>query len=74
MAAGGPLFSGSSPIAYYLDSVPFGLIKTAITPDSNAYDLDRIEVLRGPQGTLYGASAQNGVVRVLTKDANLEDF
>ena len=74
VAAGGPLFSGSSPIAYYLDSVPFGLIKTAITPDSNPYDLDRIEVLRGPQGTLYGASAQNGVVRVLTKDANLEDF
>lgn len=74
VAAGGPLFSGSSPIAYYLDSVPFGLIKTAITPDSNPYDLDRIEVLRGPQGTLYGASAQNGVVRVLTKDANPSDF
>lgn len=74
VTAGGPLFSGSSPIAYYLDSVPFGLIKTAIAPDSNAYDLERIEVLRGPQGTLYGASAQNGVVRVLTKDANLSDF
>ena len=74
VAAGGPLFSGSSPIAYYLDSVPFGLIKTAVTPDSNPYDLDRIEVLRGPQGTLYGASAQNGVVRVLTKDVDLDYF
>ena len=43
-------------------------------PDANSYDLDRIEVLRGPQGTLYGASALNGVVRVLTNDANLNDF
>jgi iron complex outermembrane recepter protein len=74
VTAGGPLFFGSSPIAYYLDSVPFGLVKTAIAPDSNVFDLDRVEVLRGPQGTLYGASAQNGVVRVLTKDADLDDF
>lgn len=74
VTAGGPLFTGSSPVAYYLDSVPFGLVKTAIAPDSAVYDLDRIEVLRGPQGTLYGASAQNGVVRVLTKDADLREF
>ena len=74
VTAGGPTFNGSSPIAYYLDSVPFGFVKTAIVPDSNAYDLDRIEVLRGPQGTLYGANAQNGVVRVLTKDADLDEF
>ena len=74
VTAAGALFSGSSPIAYYLDSVPFGLIKTAIAPDSNAFDLQRVEVLRGPQGTLYGASAQNGVVRVLTNDADLDEF
>jgi outer membrane receptor protein involved in Fe transport len=74
VTAGGPLFNGSSPIAYYIDSMPFGLIKTAIGPDSSAYDLKQIEVLRGPQGTLYGASAQNGVVRVLTQDVNLQDL
>jgi outer membrane receptor protein involved in Fe transport len=33
-----------------------------------------VEVLRGSQGTLYGASSLGGVVRVLTKDANLSDF
>lgn len=65
-------FAGSSPIGYYLDSVPFGFVRSAIGPDSNAYDLERVEVLRGPQGTLYGASAQNGVVRVLTRDPDLE--
>jgi iron complex outermembrane receptor protein len=66
--------NGASPIGYYIDSVPFGFIKTAISPDLNAYDLERVEVLRGPQGTLYGASALNGVVRVLTHQADLDDF
>src|ERR1700722_7859427 len=74
VTASGPLFSGPSPIGYYLDSVPFGLVGSAVQPDANSYDLDHIEVLRGPQGTLYGASALNGVVRVLTNDAQLNDF
>jgi outer membrane receptor protein involved in Fe transport len=66
--------SGSSIVGYYLDATPFSLIKRAIVPDTAAYDLQRVEVLRGPQGTLYGASALNGVVRVLTNDANLDKF
>ncbi len=74
VTAGGPLFAGASPVSYYLDSVPFGLVQSAFAPDANAYDLERVEVLRGPQGTLYGASAQAGVVRVLTRDADLEHF
>ncbi|HEV8331159.1 MAG TPA: TonB-dependent receptor [Steroidobacteraceae bacterium] len=74
VSASGPTFNGSSPVAYYMDSVPFGLVKTAIAPDTNAYDLERVEVLRGPQGTLYGASALNGVVRILTHDADLDQF
>ena len=69
-----PTLGGSSPIAYYLDSVPFGLIRSAIAPDSDPYDMQRVEVLRGPQGTLYGASALNGVVRVLTYDPDLNIF
>jgi iron complex outermembrane recepter protein len=74
VTAAGATFFGSNPIGYYLDTVPFTLVKSAIVPDSNAYDLQRVEVLRGPQGTLYGASALNGVVRVLTRDANLDRF
>jgi outer membrane receptor protein involved in Fe transport len=74
VSAGSATFAGSNPVSYYLDSVPFGLVQSAVTPDSNAYDLARVEVLRGPQGTLYGASAQAGVVRVLTKDADLDRF
>lgn len=74
VAPNGGLFSGSSPIAYYLDGVPFGLVDTAIAPNASGYDLQRVEVLRGPQGTLYGASALNGVVRVLTQDADLDQL
>lgn len=65
---------GSTPVAYYIDGVPFALIRSAIVPDMNVYDLQRIEVLSGPQGTLYGASALNGVIRILTNDSNLNDF
>jgi iron complex outermembrane recepter protein len=71
VTANAPTLNGSNPVSYYLDTVPFSFVKSAIAPDSNAYDLQRVEVLRGPQGTLYGASALNGVVRVLTNDADL---
>lgn len=53
VTAAGSLFAGPSPIGYYLDSVPFGLVRSAVQPDANSYDLNRIEVLRGPQGTLW---------------------
>ena len=66
--------AGTSPIAYYLDGIPFGLAKSAVVPDLAPYDLDRVEVLRGPQGTLYGASAEDGVVRVITHGVDLQNF
>lgn len=65
---------GTNTTAYYLDEVPFAFLRVSELPDSNAFDLARIEVLRGPQGTLYGANSLSGVVRVLTHDADLNDF
>ena len=70
----GAQFAGTTPIAYYLDGVPFALVRSALVPDANIYDLQRIEVLEGPQGTLYGASALNGVIRILTNDPDLANF
>lgn len=74
VSAGEALLNGAGTVAYYIDSMPFGLVKEAIAPDMDAYDLSRVEVLKGPQGTLYGANALNGVVRVLTNDADLNKF
>ncbi len=74
VTAGAPTLAGTSPIAYYLDGIPFGLVKSAVVPDLAPYDLDRVEVLRGPQGTLYGASAEDGVVRIITQGADLHNF
>lgn len=65
---------GTSTAGYYLDEVPFAFITASELPDANAFDLERVEVLRGPQGTLYGANALSGVVRVLTNDAGLNEF
>jgi iron complex outermembrane recepter protein len=69
-----PDTSGAQTTAFYLDSIPFGFVRRFYQPDASAFDLARVEVLRGPQGTLYGAGSLNGVVRVLTSDPDLEKF
>src|SRR3546814_1181727 len=38
------------------------------------FDLQRVEVLRGPQGTLFGAGSEGGTVRYITPQPNLTDF
>lgn len=68
------LGAGSSTVGYYVDSVPYGTVRNAAVPNTSSFDLSRIEVLRGPQGTLYGANALNGVVRVLTSDPDPSQF
>ena len=74
VSASGGEFQGASTAAYYIDGVSFGFVRYAILPDPNLYDLQDIEVLRGPQGTLYGANALNGAVLVNTHDPDLNNF
>jgi outer membrane receptor protein involved in Fe transport len=61
----------ASTVAVYLDETPFGsssgLVNGAVLAgDFDTFDIARIEVLRGPQGTLYGASSLGGVLKYLT--------
>ena len=55
--------SGSQPsVGMYLDEQPITTIQGAL--DIHMYDIERLEALAGPQGTLYGASSQAGTVRI----------
>src|ERR1700728_464764 len=70
---------GSAPtVGFYLDDIPFTPPATSQTGkvvlDPNLYDVDRIELLRGPQGTLYGSGSMGGTVRVITNAPQLNTF
>lgn len=59
-----------STVAIYLDLAP--ITYSAPDPDLKLVDIDRVEVLRGPQGTLYGTGPIGGVVRIVTHRPNLD--
>jgi len=65
---------GANENGYYLDDLPFTGVTVPIAPDVRAWDLDRVEVLRGPQGTLFGEGAMGGTIRILTADADLDEY
>lgn len=69
--AGGSNANGDSPIGYYLDDVPFIVTNFGIAPPVRFLDMERVEVLRGPHGTLYGQGSSGGVFIFHTKDPNL---
>jgi iron complex outermembrane receptor protein len=68
----------SATVGYYLDDIPLTPPASAqngkVVIDPSLYDLSRVEVLRGPQGTLYGAGSMGGTVKLLTNQPNLADF
>ena len=61
-----------STVALYLNQIP--ITYSAPDPDLKLVDIDRIEVLRGPQGTLYGTGPIGGVIRTVTRRPDTEAF
>jgi len=75
MTSGG----GNSPtVGFYLDDVPLtapaGAQNGKVVIDPSLYDLARVEVLRGPQGTLYGAGSMGGTIKLVSNQPNLAAF
>ncbi|WP_281547057.1 TonB-dependent receptor [Pseudoalteromonas sp. PAR1] len=65
---------GGNANGYYLNNVPFTGITVPWNPNVQSFDLERVEVLRGPQGTLFGEGAMGGTVRILTNDPDPVEF
>src|ERR1700732_2301131 len=56
-------------VGVYLDESPISI--ALFTPDLELFDLERLEVLRGPQGTLFGAGSESGTLRYITAQPKL---
>jgi len=68
---------GSATTAIYIDDTPIQISNAGYyggNPYPKIFDLDHIEVLYGPQGTLFGASAEGGAVRFITPAPNYDDM
>lgn len=71
--------NGSQTVGIYLDDAPVGSSAIynragSFTIDLLPYDLERIEVLKGPQGTLYGASSIGGLLKYVTVQPDTREF
>ena len=68
----------SATVGFYLDDTPMSAPANAqngkVVIDPNLYDLNRVEVLRGPQGTLYGSGSMGGTIRLITNQPDPSAF
>jgi len=65
--------TGDRPlVSVYLDDVPISI--QGANPDLKVFDLERVEVLRGPQGTLYGSGSMAGTIRYITIKPSTKGF
>ncbi|WP_129793949.1 TonB-dependent receptor [Sphingosinicella sp. CPCC 101087] len=63
--------SGAATVGIYYDETPLTTINAGLDPSVKLLDLERVEVLRGPQATLYGEGSMGGVIRYIPAAPNL---
>lgn len=63
-----------STVAIYIDELPISTNGNSTILDPSLYDVERIEFLRGPQGTLFGSGSLAGALRIVTRSPNLNTF
>jgi iron complex outermembrane recepter protein len=66
--------AGASTTGIYIDDTPIQMRVLDVSPNTTVpaiFDLERVEILRGPQGTLYGAGSEGGTVRYITPQPSL---
>lgn len=68
----GPGFIAASTSSVYLDEI--AITTTGSQPSVRMVDIERVEALAGPQGTLYGSDAQAGTLRIVTNKPKLDGF
>jgi outer membrane receptor protein involved in Fe transport len=68
--------AGSATTGIYLDDVPINVLNTYTTgaTEPRFFDIDRVEILRGPQGTIYGASSMGGTIHFVSAQPDLHNF
>lgn len=65
---------GDATVGYYIDDIIFSIPNLQLAPPSRLLDLERTEILRGPQGTLYGNGAMGGLIRLVTAAPDTNEF
>ncbi|HVZ68882.1 MAG TPA: TonB-dependent receptor, partial [Rhizomicrobium sp.] len=66
--------TGDATVSTYLDDFAFSIPSVPFAAPADLFDLQRLEILKGPQGTLYGSSSLGGVIKVVTNDPDTEHF
>ena len=69
--------AGAGTTGVYIDDTPIQMRSLGFSADDTLpaiFDLDRVEILRGPQGTLFGAGSEGGTIRYITPEPSLTDL